>query len=76
MNRHYHFFIDETGDHGLSYVDSNFPLFLLCGVLFEDSELKKLEDNIDKFKINFFKTKQVILHSKEIRKCFSDTFRS
>jgi len=29
----YYFFMDETEDHGLSFVDPNFPLFLLCGVL-------------------------------------------
>jgi hypothetical protein len=24
----YHLFLDETGDHGLSFIDKNFPLFL------------------------------------------------
>jgi len=35
----YHFFLDETGDHGLSYIDRNFPLFLLCGCLFREDSL-------------------------------------
>jgi len=61
--------MDETGDHGLSFIDQNFPLFLLCGVLFEESELIKVEENVKKFKIDFFKTENVILHSREIRKC-------
>jgi len=69
MGKNYYFFMDETGDHGLSFVDPNFPLFLLCGVLFEESELIKLEKNINQFKLDFFKTTNVILHSKEIRKC-------
>lgn len=69
MSNDYYFFMDETGDHGLSFVDPNFPLFLLCGVLFEKSELIKLEKNINQFKIDFFKTTDVNLHSKEIRKC-------
>jgi len=61
--------MDETGDHGLSFVDPNFPLFLLCGVLFEENELIKLEEKINQFKNDFFKTNNVVLHSKEIRKC-------
>lgn len=69
MTNKYYFFMDETGDHGLSFVDSNFPLFLLCGVLFEESELIKLEEKIKQFKNDFFKTDNVVLHSKEIRKC-------
>ncbi len=65
----YHFFLDETGDHGLTYVDPNFPLFLLAGCFFSEAELKKAEKEINDFKIDFFKTKEVILHSREIRKC-------
>ena len=65
----YHFFLDETGDHGLTFIDPNFPLFLLVGCLFTDDELKKAEQKINNFKIEFFNTKEVILHSREIRKC-------
>ena len=65
----YHFFLDETGDHGLSFVDPNFPLFLLGGCLFEDSELIKIEKEINDFKKKFFGTTNVILHSRDIRKC-------
>lgn len=39
----YHLFLDETGDHGLSFVDENFPLFLLAGCLFQEEELQKTE---------------------------------
>jgi hypothetical protein len=65
----YYFFLDETGDHGLSYIDKNFPLFLLCGCLFRKDNLKEIENEINMFKMKFFKTTQVILHSREIRKC-------
>ena len=65
----YSFFLDETGDHGLSYVDKNFPLFLLCGCLFREDHLKEVENNINAFKQRYFKTESVILHSREIRKC-------
>ena len=60
---------DETGDHGLTYIDKNFPLFVLCGCLFRDEALKKVEEKIDALKLKFFKSKDVVLHSREIRKC-------
>ncbi|MEW6025910.1 MAG: DUF3800 domain-containing protein [Planctomycetota bacterium] len=65
----YYFFLDETGDHGLSYVDKNFPLFLLCGCLFREDHLKETVDKINAFKQKYFKTTEVFLHSREIRKC-------
>ena len=65
----YFFFLDETGDHGLNYVDKNFPLFLLCGCLMREDRLKSIEHEINDFKQTYFKTYNVILHSREIRKC-------
>lgn len=65
----YYFFLDETGDHSLSFIDQNFPLFLLAGCLFRERELIKIEDEINNFKREFFSTSEVILHSREIRKC-------
>jgi hypothetical protein len=66
---HYYFFLDETGDHGLAYIDRNFPLFLLCGCLISEDALKNVESRINQLKRDYFKTTGVILHSREIRKC-------
>lgn len=65
----YFFFLDETGDHGLTYVDPNFPLFLLCGCLFKEDALEKTKAAMDDLKMKYFKTTEVILHSRDIRKC-------
>lgn len=65
----YSFFLDETGDHNLSFVDKNFPLFLLCGCVISADDLKEIEGKINNFKLKYFKTTEVILHSREIRKC-------
>ena len=65
----YHFFLDETGDHGLTYIDKNFPLFVLCGCLFSEESLKNIENQINAFKMKYFKTTEVVLHSRDIRKC-------
>lgn len=63
------FFLDETGDHGLNYVDKNFPIFLLCGALVAHDQLQIIEKRVNQFKLKYFNTTNVILHSREIRKC-------
>ena len=68
MNK-YHFFLDESGDHGLTYIDPNFPLFLLAGCLFSDKQFQSISKEINTFKMSFFKTTSVVLHSRDIRKC-------
>ena len=47
QNKKYHF---ETGDHGLTFIDDNFPIFLLAGCLFEDSDYIRLSKEINKLK--------------------------
>ena len=68
-NNLYHFFLDESGDHGLNFIDRNFPIFILAGCLFCDKDYKKMLEDIDKLKVEFFGSNQVVLHSREIRKC-------
>lgn len=65
----YYLYLDETGDHGLSYIDQNFPLFLLCGCVASLDNLPTLEKQINEFKLRYFHTTEVILHSRDIRKC-------
>ena len=68
----YYLFIDETGDHGLSKIDINFPIFLLSGRLFNINELIHLEHLLTKLKIKYWSTESLILHSREIRKCSNE----
>ena len=44
QNKKYLFFLDETGDHGLTFIDENFPIFLLAGCLFEDAEYRRVSE--------------------------------
>jgi hypothetical protein len=64
----YYYFIDESGDHGLSFVDKNFPLFLLNGILVDEQEYLKLSTALNDFKQKYFCSSKVILHSRDIRK--------
>lgn len=69
QSKNYYFFLDETGDHGLGFVDENFPIFLLAGCLFEEPEYVKASEAINGLKQEFFHTPEVVLHSRDIRKC-------
>lgn len=65
----YFLFIDESGDHGLSNIDENFPVFVLSGILLSETDYSVLEKNMIQLKRKFWGDKKVILHSRDIRKC-------
>jgi len=65
----YYVFLDESGDHDLTYVDENFPIFLLSATIFEEGSYNGFVEEINQLKIKYFGTDQVILHSRDIRKC-------
>jgi hypothetical protein len=65
----YYLFIDESGDHGLSSINRDFPLFLLCGVIISSEEYEKIRTSINEVKQEFWGGKKVIFHSRDIRKC-------
>ena len=65
----YYLFLDESGDHGLNDLDPNFPVFILCGVLVYDADYTKIRDSINIIKNKLWGNKEVIFHSRDIRKC-------
>lgn len=62
-------FIDESGDHGLTKIDTDFPVFLLCGVLIKEADYEKIRQDINVLKHSLWGNKEVIFHSRDIRKC-------
>lgn len=62
-------FLDESGDHGLKTIDENFPIFLLCGILISEENYKIIREEINKIKRKFWQNKEVVFHSRDIRKC-------
>jgi len=63
-------FLDESGDHSLVKIDQQFPVFCLAGCIFDENEYCKNDNaKIDAFKIHYFDDANIILHSREIRKC-------
>ena len=65
----YFLFLDESGDHGLSNIDDNFPIFVLSGILINETDYTVLEQNVVQIKQQFWSAKKVIFHSRDIRKC-------
>lgn len=62
-------FIDESGDHSLNNINADFPIFALLGLMIDKNSYKSVCEEINNFKLKYFKTINVILHSREIRKC-------
>lgn len=69
MVKKYYLFIDESGDHGLVNLDPDFPVFLFCGLLTSEENYENTRNKINTLKNTFWGNKEVILHSRDIRKC-------
>ncbi len=65
----YYLFLDESGDHGLITMNPDFPVFLLCGFLVSEENYSEISNQINELKSLIWGEKQVILHSRDIRKC-------
>ena len=66
-------FLDESGDHDLSNIDDNFPVFCLAGCIFESRYYREVaRPRLDELKLQFWGHTSVILHSRDIRKWQGD----
>ncbi|NBD35010.1 MAG: DUF3800 domain-containing protein [Chloroflexi bacterium] len=66
---HYVMFVDETGDHNLKHIDDHFPLFCLCGCVFEKTYYHQVaRPYVDDLKMRFWGATDIIFHSRDIRK--------
>lgn len=60
-------FIDESGDHNLSIIDPQYPMFLLGGVIVDSHYLESvLQAAVDRFKIELFGRTDIVLHTADI----------
>lgn len=63
----YIIYVDESGDHGLSQINPEFPIFVLAFCLFRKEDFANLVvPSVKKFKFKWFGHDSVILHEKEI----------
>ncbi len=60
-------FLDESGDHDLKHISNDYPIFVLGGCIVEHSYYEEqLKPEVDNFKISFFGSKDIILHTRDI----------
>ena len=64
----YYLFLDESGDQNLASFNPIFPVFTLCGIVISEESYTILENKVLKLKQKFWKSNDVILHSRDIRK--------
>jgi hypothetical protein len=57
-------FLDESGDHSLSAIDAQFPVFVLCGVIMEeDYHQHTATERLNAFKMRLFGNREIVLHT-------------
>ena len=69
MANNYVLYLDECGDQNLSSFDPQFPIFTLCGVVVSEEQDELLADRINSLKRDIWNNTNIILHSRDIRKC-------
>lgn len=63
-------FLDESGDHSLKKIDSQYPVFCLTGVIADEGKYTNLIDPyLDNIKLRYWENTDIIFHSRDIRKC-------
>ncbi|MDW8267199.1 MAG: DUF3800 domain-containing protein [Gemmataceae bacterium] len=62
-------FFDECGDHSLTKIDEQFPVFVLCTVVVErEAYARTIIPEMSAFKLRYFAHEGITLHSHDIRK--------
>lgn len=72
LKKKYYLYIDECGDQNLENFNPLFPVFTLCGVLVSKENKKRIEDDFNALKREFWNDEDVIIHSRDIRRCKSE----
>lgn len=60
-------FLDESGDHSLTVIDPQYPVFVLGGIIVDAEYAEgELEAHVRQFKREVFGDEDIILHTREI----------
>ena len=67
MTREKVLFLDESGDHNLTVVDPQYPLFVLGGVIMDREYAEgQLVDALNEFKADIFRRTDIVLHTADL----------
>ena len=62
-------FVDESGDHNLAHIDTQFPVFVLLFVIVRKQDyIDSICPALQRFKVKYWGHDEVVLHEHEIRK--------
>jgi hypothetical protein len=64
----YIIYVDESGDHSLTSIDPNYPIFVVAFSIFEKATYAKTVGDLLKLKFDTFGHDMVVLHERDIRK--------
>jgi hypothetical protein len=65
----YIIYVDESGDHGLSSIDADYPVFVLAFCIFRKSEYyRNTVPKLQEFKFQWFGHDIIVLHEHDIRR--------
>ena len=60
-------YLDESGNHDLKKIDPNYPLFVLGGVIVDESYATTvMEEEVNQFKMSWFGSTSPVLHTADI----------
>lgn len=69
-------YVDESGDHGLANIDSEYPIFVLALCIFKKTDyISTVTPALQKFKFRYWGHDTVVLHEHEIRKSMHGDYR-
>ena len=72
MNSDYIVYVDESGDHSLTSIDHQYPVFVLALCVFrKDQYANMVVPAVTNLKFKYFGHDQVILHERKIRKALT-----
>ncbi len=61
-------YVDESGDHGLSNIDKDYPIFVLVFCIFKKLDYIKIINSVLDVKFEYFGHDMVVLHESDIRR--------
>jgi len=65
----YIIYVDESGDHSLTSIDPQYPVFVLAVCIFSKKDYaRQISPAVQEFKFEFFGHDMVVLHEMDIRK--------
>ncbi len=66
-------YVDESGDHSLTSINPDYPVFVLAFCIFHKRHYaERIIPSVEKFKFNYFGHDAIVLHEHEIRKQTGD----